>query len=276
MNTSNTEGVSVNDDQSSGVALLRLRRGKAQARRSVGLQDVYWPESVVAAQLTECVSSPDEVREYIRDRAFHQPSKETRDRYSMYFLQWFMPSGSLDDPVPVCWRAFHDPIALEHVMRWQFITCNPLIAGFVDGPLSHLELGESVNAAVDSYLAGGSDAAQDKTRIRLRSALTKAGLLAVERRKMYSRIEPDVSVRAVAIVVGHIFAPTAQAVGMDALVANPWWKRLGLVNESAVRAKLRETADAGLFARVSRMDTLDHLTTRYSWRQFSSGEGKVR
>ncbi len=254
---------------------LNPRRRKPVTRKIEVLQDVYWPENVVAAQLTGSVSSAEEVRDYIRDRAFQQPSWETRDRYALYFLKWFMPNVSLDDPVPVCWRAFRDPTALEHVMRWQFITSNPLIAEFVDGPLSHIEPGEQVNSAVDSFLAERLDSVQEKSRTRLRAALTKTGLLMAEQRQNYYRVIPEVSPRAVAILVAHLFAPQPQAVSTDVLLADSWWKRLGIVSETALRAKLRETADAGLFARVSRMDTLDQLTTRYSWRQFSAGAVKV-
>lgn len=253
-------------------AFHQRRRGPVTRKIEV-LQDLYWPENVAAAKLTEQVSSAGEVRDYIRDRAFQQPSWETRDRYALYFLKWFVPGTSMDDPVPACWRAFHDSVALEHVMRWQFITSNPLIAEFVDGPLSHIEPGEQVNSAVDSFLTERLESVPEKSRTRLRAALTKVGLLMSERGNYY-RVIPEVSPKAVALLVAYLFAPEPQAVSTEMLLADSWWKRLGIVSEAALREKLRETADEGLFARVSRMDTLDQLTTRYSWRQFAAGKVK--
>lgn len=240
------------------------------------LQDVYWAESLAAAQLTEHVSQPSDVREYIRDRAFHQPSWETRDRYALYFLKWFMPNASLDDPVPVAWRAFHDATTLGHVMRWQFITANPLIAEFVDGPFSVIEPGDAVNAAVDSFLVERLGSLPARTRARLRAALTKAGLLTVDAKHVYHRLIADVSPRAVAVIVTHLFAPKPQAIAIDTLLADPWWKRLGILDEPALRLKLKESVECGLFARVLRMDTLDQLTTRYSWQELARGRLKAR
>lgn len=234
------------------------------------LQDLYWPESLAAAMLTDRFTNLEAFRETIAEEAYRQPSLQVRQRYAAYFIKWFLPGLSFHDPVARCWRGFHDALALEHVMRWQFVTSNPLIAGFVDDHLSHAEPGSQIDELAESYLASVLEVPSERTRQRIRANLRKVGLIAQQGRGHY-RVQPDVSPRAIALLLAALFAPQAQVVSMEALVANPWWKRLGVLDESGLRQKLKETAERGLIARVLKMDTLDQVTTRYSLAELTAG-----
>lgn len=238
------------------------------------LQDLYWDESVAAARLTDRFSDIEMFREAITDEAFTQPSFQTRHRYASYFVKWFLPTVSLDAPVGLVWRAFHDTAALEHVMRWQFVTSNPLIAGFVDEHLSHVSPGEPIDSLVDGFLASSSGSVNQKSRNRLRTNLRKVGLV-LEQKKVHYRVVPSVSTKAVALLLAVLFADQPQVLSVKTLVADPWWKRLGIVDEQALREKLQETASDGLIVRIVKMDTLDQVTTRYSLVQLASGKARV-
>jgi len=237
------------------------------------VQDLVWPDSIVAATMTDGASDIEAFRERITDDAFTQPSFQTRHRYASYFIKWFLPSISLTDPVAIVWKAFHDKTSLEHVMRWQFVTSNPLVAGFVDGELAHVPPGDVVDGVAQMYLAQTIGAVNERTINRLKASLRKIGLLELHQRAHY-RIIPDVSPRAVAVLLACLFAPEPQAVSMATLMDDPWWKRLGLIDGAAVRTKLQETADRGLITRVAKMDSLDQITTRYSLAQFTAGKLK--
>lgn len=262
---------------------LRNEYGEASRRKPTTvvtravevLQDMYWDESVAAAMMCDRFSDIEAFREAITDEAFTQPSFQTRHRYASYFIKWFLPSVSFDDPVAICWRGFHRRIPLEHVMRWQFVTSNSLMAQYVDEHLSHVAPGEPIDEGVDAFLAGATGEVNEKSRNRLKANLRKIGLVVAQSRRNY-RIVPDVSTEAVALLLAVLFAPEAQVVSFRDIATDPWWKRLGIADEAALRAKLNDTASDGLIARSIKMDTLDQVTTRYALAQFKAGKVKAK
>jgi hypothetical protein len=110
----------------------------------------------------------------------------------------------------------------------------------------------------------------DKTRNRLRANLRKIGLLLVERKASF-RLVPEVSPQAITVLLAHLFAKEPQVLSWMTLVGSPWWKRLGIVDEAMLRAKLHETADKELVARFRQVDTLDQVTTRFGVAELLSG-----
>jgi hypothetical protein len=253
----------------------RTRPTSTVSRQVEVLQDLYWDEAVAAAMTSDRFGDIEPFRETIIDEAFVQPSFQTRHRYASYFIKWFMPSLSFDDPVPLCWRAFHEKPALEHVMRWQYVSSNPLIASYVDDHLSHVPPGEPVDEGVDAFLAGALGGVNDKSRNRMKANLRKVGLLVSQSKRSF-RIVPEVSNESVALLLAILFAPEAMTLSFLDIVRDPWWKRLGVESETALRQKLQDTANAGLIARSLRMDTLDQVTTRYSIDQFRAGKARSK
>jgi hypothetical protein len=237
------------------------------------IQDLQWEEFVSAAKLAPAFSDIEAFRSAIVEEAFAQPSYRTRFRYASYFIKWFLPSVSFAEPTVVTWRAFRDDAALRHVMRWQYITSNPPVAAFVDGPFSAIAPGQPIDDAVDGFLVSTQGGIKDKTKNRLRTNLRKIGI-ALPQGKAHYRIVPEVSPKAVAVLLAWLFAQQPQMLSLTTLLADPWWKRLGIVDESMLRSKLRETAAAGLITRMSQVDTLDQVTTKYSLEQFESGKLK--
>jgi hypothetical protein len=160
-------------------------------------------------------------------------------------------------------------------MRWQFISSTPLLAAFVDDRLTHVPPGQPIDELVDMYLAESFGKVNEKSRNRLKANLRKVGLVIEENGARY-RIIPSVSTKAVALLLACLFAPEPQVISLERLLSDPWWKRLGLVDEAAVRSKLQETAAAGLIARSLKMDTLDQVTTRSSLAEFTAGKVRGR
>ena len=254
----------------------RVDSSSAHRRKVEVIQDLQWEESIAAVKMAPSFTYFESYRDAIVDQAFMQSSRKTRWRYAnSNFLRSFLPNGSLSDPVIVAWKAFRDEAALRHVMRWQYVSSNLLVAGLVDGPLATAVPGEPVDELIDNYFIHAHNGLNPKGRNRLRTNLRKLGLL-VEHKKVYYRIVPDVSPRAVAVLLAHLFAPEPQVVAWSTLAADPWWKLLGIVDEDMLRSKLVETAEAALIARIIRMDTLEQLTTRYSLAQFEAGKVRAR
>jgi hypothetical protein len=257
-------------------AAIRTKPITAVQRKVEVIQDLQWEESIAAVKMAPAFAAFERFRDAIVDAVFKQPSHNTRWRYAnSNFVRSFLPNASLSDPVIVVWKAFRDDAALQHVMRWQYVTSNPLVAGLVDGHLASANPGDPVDELVDTYLIHSQDGLNLKSRNRLRTNLRKIGLL-LEQRKVFYRIVPEVSPRAMAVLLAHLFAPEPQVVSWSTLVADPWWKRLGIVHENMLREKLTETAHAGLIARLVRMDTLDQVTTRYSLAHFEAGKVRHR
>ena len=261
------------------VSAMLDEHGNARTRRTTTtqhdvevLQDLQWDEFVGAAKLAASHTDLEVFRAALVEEAFAQPSQRTRFRYASYFIKWFMPSLSFDEPSIVAWKAFRDETALRHVMRWQYITSNPPVAAFVDGPFSNIAPGQPVDDVIDAFLATAQGGVNEKTRNRLRTNLRKIGLVLLEG-KAHFRIVPEVSPKALTVLLACCFAPQPQVLSWSTLVSDPWWKRLGIVDETMLRGKLKETAAAGLIARVSQMDTLDQITTKYSLAQLASGKG---
>jgi hypothetical protein len=132
----------------------RARPAALVSRRVEVLQDLLWSEFVAAAQMTDRFDDVDTFREAIAEAAFRQPSIQTRQRAASYFVKWFLPNLTFDDPVARCWRGFRDVTAREHVMRWQFISSNSLIATFVDEHLAHADLGSPIDGCCPTVRAG--------------------------------------------------------------------------------------------------------------------------
>ena len=260
-----------------------VTRSESKTEHVVAIQDLRWGECVAAMKLTDGFSDVEAFRQAVAKHVFSQPSMQTRQRHISSLIKWFLtPSDarrtsepSFLVPCVSVWKAFHDEAALEQVMRWQYITSNALVAGFVDGPLQGISPGQPVDEQVDGFLLQRDALFNSKTRKRVRFNLRQVGLLLAQNSRIY-RISPAVSPKAVAVLLTHLFAPEPRVLPFHSVAADPWWRRLGIVDEAELREKLRETARAGLIVRFVQMDTLDQATTRYSIADFQNGKINTR
>ncbi len=238
-------------------------------KRSVDvIQDLYWDEAVAAMKLTAGFADIEAYRNAIVSDAFKQTSLTTRYRYAGYVMKWFLLASpdqtvpSLTGLVPATWRAFKDEHALTDVMRFQYLTNIPLAGDFVAGLFHQTPPGEAIDDAVEAFLYGRDGAANEKTRGRLKTNLRKIGLV-VDRRRVYYRVIPEVSPKAICSLLAHLFAPQPNAIHFETLALHPWWRLLGLPSEQDLASCLRQTAKAGLIATFQRADTLEVVTTKY-------------
>ncbi len=63
-------------------------------------------------------------------------------------------------------------------------------------------------------------------------------------------------------------APTPRIVRVSDLLAEPFWRYLGLRQPDEVRTILHDADAAGLLARYSTVDQLEQVTTRYTLEEY--------
>jgi len=102
----------------------------------------------------------------------------------------------------------------------------------------------------------------EKTRTRLKTNLMRLGFLARSRGKP-DRVSPVTPTKTGFLILLHfLFAPsTRRTVELRNILANPFWKYIGLKSEDTVRSLLREIQATGLLAKYVVADQLEQVTT---------------
>ena len=143
-----------------------------------------------------------------------------------------------------------------------------MVGGCVADALFPLAEGMLIPPAFfDRYLVErlGTPELTEKTRKRLKQNLGKLGFL-VRSRGVGDRLASVVPAKtAFLVLVHHLFAPDGpRTVELARLLADPFWKHLGIKSEDAVRAMLREADRVRWIGKYVVADQLEQLTTCYS------------
>ena len=238
-----------------------------QPRRTI--QDVLLAEGLLALKLAREAESPEQLQE-ILGRQLGQNSMETRQRYAQSILKWFFPDG-LDGLLPRVWRAYEDePIALD-LLRWSYLSQEPIVGRCITDALFPCENGLAMPAAYfDRFLHEFlGETPPGKTRERLKINLKKIGFLDRAQGKP-DRLMPVITQKtSLLILVHHLFAGKAvKTVELRNLFVNPFWKYLGYKSEDAVRGVLREADATGLIGKYVVADQLEQVTTCFTLDEF--------
>lgn len=195
--------------------------------------------------------------------ALGQNSQQTRLRYSRSVLLWFFPDG-LDGIARKTWLAYQDEKILTDILRYLYLEHEPVMGACVAECLFPLENGMRLPAAVfDRFLTNyyGGDQTK-KTSQRLKTNLMRLGMLercAGEDDRLIS-VNPSKS--SVLLLVHYLFAAAGpRTIELRNLVANPFWKYVGLKAEDDVRMILREADAAGAVGKYVVADQLEQVTT---------------
>ncbi len=158
-----------------------------------------------------------------------QNSAETRRRYAQLIEQWFFVDG-IDGLLRRVWRAYEDDSVLTDLLRWSFLTQEPLMGASVTDALFPLENGISIPSTYfDRFLTDQlGEPPPEKTRERLKTNLKRLGLLERARGKP-DRLVPIVPQKTTLLILLHsLFAEKSiRTVELQHLLANPFWKMLG-------------------------------------------------
>ncbi len=148
---------------------------KAPIRKVI--QDVLFEEGLRAVRLSENVKSLQELQQRLIAE-FRQNSSETRIRYSQSVLKWFFRDG-ISGLARSVWLAYHDERIASDILRYLYLSAEPVMGVCVADALYPLQNGMQIPATYfERFLRGYfGERPPDKTNRRLKSNLKILGFL---------------------------------------------------------------------------------------------------
>lgn len=250
------------------------------ARRQDGasktISDLYLSDAVLAVKEAPKFDSLDGLKDRML-QVLSQNSEETRIRNARFIIRWFFPDG-IDGIARKTWAVYGDDRILTDVLRYLYLSQERVMGTCVTDCLFPIELGMRVpGAEFDRFLSSYySDVPTKKTTTRLKTNLTKLGILEASRGHDHLLV-PMVPTKTALLILTHsIFTPTGpRTVELKRLLADPYWKYLGFKSEDAVRSVFREADAAGILGKYVVADQLEQITTRWSLDEFLSKKPRL-
>jgi hypothetical protein len=253
---------------------------KVPARRRDGakktISDLYVSDAVLAIKEATKCESLDALKERLV-RVLRQNSEETRIRNARFVIRWFFPDG-IDGIARKTWAAYGDDRILMDVLRYLYLSQERVMGSCVTDCLFPIEMGMRIpGGEFDRFLASYySDAPTKKTTQRLKTNLTKLGILEASRGHDHLLVPLAPTKTALLILTHSIFTPSGpRTVELKRLLADPFWKYLGFKSEDAVRAVFREADAAGILGKYVVADQLEQITTRWGLDEFLSNKPRL-
>ena len=194
-----------------------------------------------------------------------QNSPGTRKRYASLVVRWLFPDRKLGGILPLAWQTYGDDQLLLELARVTVLEVEPVIARFVTEVIQSMPVGQDFDPAqARDFITGVYGAFKKNSYNRLLVSTRQLGFL--ERLNNMSWIVAAVPppADALLILLHARLAPTPRIVRLSDLLAEPFWRYLGLRQPDEVRAILHDAHAAGLLARYSTVDQLEQVTTRYT------------
>lgn len=238
------------------------------------IQDLYLDECLLGVKLSEHARSVDELRQRL-EAQLPQGSPTTRRLYSARICTWLYPSGRLDSPPLLAWRAYGDEqILLDH-FRVRYLEAVPLMAKFVVGPLAATAVGESLSVeTVHSFVARECGNAIPKTRERIPRNLSLLGFVR-RNGKGFVRTVPLYEPTSVILELHRVCGQEPTTTPFAEIAAHPFWRLLGVPDMAALESALYRAVAAGLLAKFVRSDELNQITTGRSYRDMLASGARV-
>jgi hypothetical protein len=240
------------------------------------ISDLYVSDAVLAVkEASKCESI--EALKVRLIQTLGQNSEETRLRNARFILRWFFADG-INGIARKTWSAYEDDRILLDVLRYLYLSQEPVMGACVTDCLFPIELGMRVPASefnrfLTSYYNGPPT---KKTTQRLKTNFVKLGILEATRGREHLLVPLLPTKTALLILTHSIFAPDApRTVELKRLLADPYWKNVGFKSADAVRAIFREADAAGILGKYVVADQLEQITTRWGLDEFLSNKPRL-
>lgn len=243
------------------VEKSEVQTDRARVERRT-IQDVLILEGLLAVKLAREAKSQEELLNILVNR-LGQNSMETRRRYSQSIIKWFFPDG-MAGLLPAVWQAYEDEAITFDLLRWSYLNQEPIMGKCVAEALFPCETGLVMPATYfDKFLLDYlGEAPPQKTRERLKGNLKKLGFLERAKGKPDRLLPVVMQKTSFLILLHHLFAAKkVRTVELRNLLANPFWKYLGLKSEDSLRDLLRAADAAGVVGKYVVADQLEQVTT---------------
>jgi hypothetical protein len=230
-------------------------------------QEHIWQESMDAIKLS-CNASKCKNFEAFYDqliKALPQTSEETKRRNAGTIVRRFFPERTLDQPTRLTWCNYKDEKLLQHLMRYQFLVSEPVIADFAKDHVLNCEPGEILEfeELANSFLQKTYGGVKPILRQRLSAALQATGLVTRSQKIIYVREQTDME-RAFGVLLHVLFAPKPTTIAVKDILNHVFWRYLGLRSPSDVVKLLRGLEAKKIIVKYVRADQLEQVTTAYS------------
>ncbi len=228
------------------------------------IQDHMWQNSIFAIKRS-CEASDFKAFYGQLLEELPQTSKETRRRNAGTIVRRFFPERTLEQPTRLTWRSYEDAKLLQHLMRYQFLVSEPVIADFAKLYVLNREPGDRLEfrELADSFLQQTYEGVKPRLRQRLGAALQATGLVTRSQKIMYVREQTDLE-RAFGVLFHVLFAPQPTTIAVKDILNHVFWRYLGLRSPSEVIKLLRCLESKRIIVKYIRADQLEQVTTAYS------------
>lgn len=277
-NHSKTTGSLFDPDQPATTGALppsvRATRRSTGAERTIS--DLIFPEAVFAVKESIACTDLKELQSLLISR-LSQNSQETRVRYARFIIRWFFADG-FDGIARKTWIAYQDEKILTDMLRYLYLAHEPVMGSCIAECLYPIELGMRVPAQLfNRFLTshyGGTQTA--KTTQRLKSNLMRLGVIERAPGGTDKLIAMSPSKTSLLLLTHYIFAAAEpRTIELRNLLANPYWKYIGLKSEDEVRAIFREADAVGIIGKYVVADQLEQVTTCLTLDAFLSKKVRI-
>ena len=244
------------------------------AKRTIS--DLIFPEAVFAVKESTACSDLKEFHTLLISR-LGQNSHETRVRYARFIIRWFFADG-FDGIARKTWIAYQDEKILTDILRYLYLAHEPVMGACMAECLFPVELGMRVPASLfDRFLTSHYGGTQTtKTTQRLKSNLMRLGVIERAPGGNDKLVAMSPAKTSLLLLTHYIFAATEpRTVELRNLLANPFWKYIGLKSEDEVRAIFREADAAGSIGKYVVADQLEQVTTCLTLDAFLSKKVRI-
>jgi len=247
-----------------------LREGNCIFRVNLSLASKLGPNCGRQARF----SSFDSFRSFLEEN-LPQSSSYTRKRYTRSIIKWFFPDKKLNSLPSLVWRNYHDESILRDVMRYEYLSKEPVIAEFILEYLLPLEPGTKISADYFKNFITKKYGEAKKDPINFLS-LACRDLGFIKRNRNIPVVqgisEPKT---AFLILIHYIFAPKQRTIPIKEIIEHPFWLLLGIRGKERVRLILKEANARGLMSKYIIADQLEQITTKYSIESFVEDRFKL-
>ncbi|HEX7376075.1 MAG TPA: hypothetical protein VF278_03135 [Pirellulales bacterium] len=259
---------------------LAVAAGIAPAPKSAGaaktISDLYLADAEAGVLEAARCQALEELKDRLAAGLPHN-SSETRVRSARFVIRWFFPDG-IDGIASKAWSAYQDKKILGDVLRYLYLSQEPVMGACVEQCLFPIETGMRLPKAVfDRYLTGYyRELPSKKTSQRLKTNLIKLGFLERLTGDEHRLLPVHPAKTSLLLLAHYLFAPAgARTVELSRLLADPFWKYLGFKREDEVRGVLREADVTGVLGKYVVADRLEQITTRFGIDDFLANKARV-
>lgn len=235
-------------------------------------QQHLWQDSIFAIKLSVKSGNFEAFYTQVINK-LPQTSEQSRKRVASTIVRRFFPESNLDQPSRLTWRSYKDETLLQHLMRYQFLVSEPVIAEFSKLHILNRQPGDYLEFRLaDLFIQELYGEVKPDLKRKLIGALQATGLVTRARtgkpaeasqQIMYVRAQTEIE-RAFGVLLHVLFSPQPTTIAVQDILNHVFWRYLGLRSPNEVIKLLRALEAKKILVKYVRADQLEQVTTAHS------------